>query len=146
MKTSVQFLLKQLGKQAKPFFKSFGLMQTTKVYATTAITSYPGKENVVVLAPHMDDEVIECGGPLAPHAAAGSNITVIFLTDGRYGSHELSKLTGKARLRAENELVATRKQEAHNALRVLGIDQIHFLDAEDGKLSSNRAVAVHLRS
>jgi N-acetylglucosamine malate deacetylase 1 len=41
----------------------------------------------VVLAPHMDDEVLGCGGTMARQVAAGSDVTVIFLTDGRHGDH-----------------------------------------------------------
>lgn len=47
--------------------------------------TYPsglGKKNVLVVAAHMDDEVLGCGGTIARHAAAGDNVSVIWFTDG----------------------------------------------------------------
>jgi hypothetical protein len=38
---------------------------------------------VLVLAPHMDDEVIRCGGVVARHVAAGAQVAVAYMTDGR---------------------------------------------------------------
>jgi len=37
---------------------------------------------VLVLSPHPDDEAIGMGGTLAMHAAGGSEVTVVYLTDG----------------------------------------------------------------
>src|SRR5262245_379009 len=44
----------------------------------------PGRE-ILVLAPHFDDEAIGPGGTLAKHARAGHRLTVAFMTDGRRG-------------------------------------------------------------
>ena len=44
----------------------------------------PGRE-ILVLAPHFDDEAIGPGGTLVKHARAGHRITVAFMTDGRRG-------------------------------------------------------------
>lgn len=40
----------------------------------------PGR--IVVVAPHPDDEVFGCGGLIARHRSVGSEVTVVYLTDG----------------------------------------------------------------
>jgi LmbE family N-acetylglucosaminyl deacetylase len=43
--------------------------------------AYPG-ENILVISPHPDDEIIGCGGTLIKLREAGSKISVLQLTDG----------------------------------------------------------------
>lgn len=40
------------------------------------------RQNVLVLAAHMDDEVLGCGGTIARHAAEGDTVRVAWFTDG----------------------------------------------------------------
>jgi N-acetylglucosamine malate deacetylase 1 len=135
MKKLTKALLKRLSRAARPYLQSSGLLHVSGVYNRTAMVWTPGAERVLVLAPHMDDETIGCGGTLALHAECGADITVCFLTDGRNGSSQLSTLHGKERERRQRELVETRKQEARRAMRELGIKKdIVCLDAEDGAL------------
>ena len=42
------------------------------------------RHKVLVLAPHMDDEVIGCGGSLIKHNEAGDSIDVIYFTNGSH--------------------------------------------------------------
>jgi len=95
-----------------------------------------GEARVMVLAPHMDDEVVGCGGTLRCHALAGAKITVVFLTDGRSSDpHLADRCHNEAEIReAEAALCARRKQEAGEAARILGYDDLVFLDRPDGKL------------
>jgi LmbE family N-acetylglucosaminyl deacetylase len=96
----------------------------------------PGAERVVVLAPHMDDEVLGCGGTLARHVHAGARVSVVFLTDGRYGGR-----LGNA----SQTLAQARKQEARRAGDILGVHRLYFLDAEDSRLDADPATVVGLR-
>lgn len=96
-----------------------------------------------MLAPHMDDEVLGCGGTIARHALAGSKVHVIFLTDGRRGGGALRAPDGTAV--AAQEVVAIRKAEAQRAAQVLGVSALTFLDAEDSLLSSDAHVGLRLR-
>jgi len=119
---------------ARPYLKSYGLLQTAKVFNRSALVWEPGGERVVVLAPHMDDETIGCGGTLAQHVARGSAITVVFLTDGSLGGSEV-----------KGSLTETRQEESRRALRSLGIEQIHFLSGRDGALRAEPELVERLR-
>ena len=79
---------------------------------------------VLVLSPHPDDEAIGCGGTLCRHSAAGDELRVIFLTSGERGS----RVIGPA------ETAATRETEAKASAAVLGVGEIEFLRAPDGRL------------
>ena len=128
------------------YLQSYGLLRTSKVFNTSALVWDPGPERVLVLAPHMDDETIGCGGALARHARAGASVHVVFLTDGRHGSGKLAGLAGEARQAEERKLIATRKEEARRALAALGVADATFLDVEDGTLSQDKEVARRLRA
>jgi LmbE family N-acetylglucosaminyl deacetylase len=91
-----------------------------------------------VRAPHLDDEVLGCGGTIARHVAAGSDVSVTFLTDGRLG--------GVVVPTESRSLVEIRKAEARHAADILGIRTLNFLDAEDSRLSCDAGVATRLRS
>lgn len=138
MNAIVRRLLKFCVRMARPYLRAFGLLQTAKVFNRSALVWEPGAEKVVVLAPHMDDEVIGCGGALARHVACGADVSVVFLTDGSLGG-DTSGPGGAA------ELTATRRREAASALQLIGIDRMSFLDGRDGALESTPALAAALR-
>ena len=144
MKELTKFLLRRFGRAARPYLQSQGLLRTSKVFNNSALVWDPGAERVTVIAPHMDDETIGCGGAIARHVKAGGTVNVVFLTDGRHGSSTLQRLTGEARRTAEMKLVETRKQEAGRALAKLGVSSVTFLDVEDGTLGDDKNVAPRL--
>jgi LmbE family N-acetylglucosaminyl deacetylase len=77
--------------------------------------------NVLVIAPHPDDESIGCGGALASHAARGDRVVVAFLTSGELGLKQLPP----------EEAWRIRESEARKAARVLGIAVVSFLRCPD---------------
>lgn len=81
---------------------------------------------VLVLSPHPDDEAIGAGGTLVAHVRAGSQVTVLYLTDGGGVGEE------------RGELIATRRAEAGAAGARLGVEQI-FWDNPDTRLSNDPA-------
>lgn len=141
MKAVTRLLLKQFARAARPYLKAHGLLQTAKVFNRSALVWEPGNERVVVLAPHMDDETIGCGGTLAQHVARGSQITVIFLTDGSRGG----KADSSSGTRTAGPLTEIRRDEARRALQSLGITELHFLDGEDGGLAPTAPLTARLR-
>jgi LmbE family N-acetylglucosaminyl deacetylase len=119
--------------------KTVGLLQTAKVFNRTTLVWEPGAENVLVLAPHMDDEVIGCGGALAKHVARGAQVTVVFLTDGG-ASGTVAPAAGSS------SLVGTRRREAGLALQTLGVQNSLFLDGPDGALRATPELTGKLRA
>jgi len=91
---------------------------------------------VVVLAPHMDDEVIGPGGTIALHRRAGATVTHVFMTDGLGSDPELNaqRMPADELDRRLRDLGETRKRESREAAELVGIRDLIFLDAPDGKL------------
>jgi N-acetylglucosamine malate deacetylase 1 len=80
--------------------------------------------NVLVLAPHPDDEAIGCGGTLCHHADHGDSITAVFLTSGEVGLQHFPR----------EEAWRIREAEARRASRILGIGELMFLRCSDWTL------------
>lgn len=87
---------------------------------------------IAILAPHMDDEVLGCGGTLAriPDKRA---IHVVYATDGAR-----SPVPTAPWRPAPPGLAEIRRREAREALEVLGVPSgnLHFLELPDGRLRS----------
>jgi N-acetylglucosamine malate deacetylase 1 len=122
------------------------LMGSSAIHTQRPVVCQPEAGRITVLAPHMDDEVLGCGGTIARHVQAGAEVSVIFLTDGRRGGKAYSDLSPAERARKQQELVATRKEEAHRAGEILGVKNISFLDAEDGRLRFDSTAPTRLRA
>lgn len=92
-------------------------------------------KSVIVFAPHQDDEVLGCGGTIIKKVASGSQVNIVFMTDG-CGSH--------AAYITREELIALRRAEAVEAARILGVpeDRVTFLEFPDGALASAKPDAL----
>ena len=83
-------------------------------------------KNILVVAPHCDDEVLGCGGIMAKYAKEGHNVFVAIITNGHIGAPELFKKEGTEKVRAE-------ALQAHD---LLGVQKTHFLDFPAPRLDS----------
>ena len=83
----------------------------------------PTARRVLVVAPHMDDEVIPCGGTLILLAEQGAEIHVTFATDSS---------TGQRSAQAAIELIATRRSEARQVSERIGYvsNELGFPDGQ----------------
>lgn len=93
---------------------------------TIPLTIYP-EDKILVLSPHPDDESIGVGGLLALYS---KQISVIVMTDGRYGNDRYDAF----------EMKKIREQEFVNAMEVVGISDYKFIKIEDGLLIENKNV------
>lgn len=77
-------------------------------------------ENILILAPHPDDETLMAAGLIRRALAQGALVNVCVVTNGDHLCPDKSK--GRRRL-----------QESLNALRLLGVDErnVHFLGYPD---------------
>lgn len=83
--------------------------------------------NVLVLAPHPDDETLGCGGALCLHATRGDRIVVAFLTSGELGLKHLPR----------EEAWKIREAEARQAAKILGVHELAFLRCRDWELADD---------
>jgi len=74
---------------------------------------------VLVVAPHMDDEVLGCGGAIARHVKAGDTVHVCFIAHRKYNNTFDS---------ARNDI---EKQHAAKAQALLGYQEAVYFDLED---------------
>ncbi|MEP7107572.1 MAG: PIG-L deacetylase family protein [Ferruginibacter sp.] len=79
------------------------------------------KKKIVCVGGHPDDPESGCGGTLAKLAAAGNDVTIIYLTTGEAG------IEGKS----HDEAAVIRKQEAINACKILNAKPV-FAGQTDG--------------
>ncbi len=80
------------------------------------------RARVLVLAPHIDDESIACGGTLLLHKAAGSEVRVVFVSDS---SGALAEPVAADRLKATRRL---EMQQVEAALSLASVVELGFPD------------------
>jgi LmbE family N-acetylglucosaminyl deacetylase len=92
----------------------------------TAIKTLP-QGNVLIIAPHPDDEIFGCGGAISQYLAQNQSVQVLILTDGSAAeahSDEDSRLL----------YVATRQQESNHAAQIIGYGRPEFWEFTDREL------------
>jgi LmbE family N-acetylglucosaminyl deacetylase len=91
----------------------------------------PPCQEVLILAPHPDDEALGCAGTIALLKEKGVSVTVAFITDGESLNGAPSAALAKAR-----------QDEGRKAARLLGCREI-FLSIPDGEVNSHAEEAFH---
>jgi len=79
----------------------------------------PSGRKILILSPHIDDEILGAGGTLYKHKLRGDELVCVYLTDGRAGYHPTLKGL---------DYVNARKKEAQEIAKSIGYQQIYFLD------------------
>jgi len=78
--------------------------------------------NVLVIAPHMDDEVLGIGGTIIKHVQNGDVVSVVIVADRVY-QHKIDK-----------KLIEKERAATLRCKEILGYSRINFLALEDEKL------------
>jgi LmbE family N-acetylglucosaminyl deacetylase len=83
-------------------------------------------KTVLVVGAHPDDVDFGCGATMAKLASEGAKLYFVVATEGNRGSrhHQVEK----------EELVKSRRLEQENAAKVLGAQEVIYLEQEDGNL------------
>jgi LmbE family N-acetylglucosaminyl deacetylase len=93
---------------------------------------FPG--TILIIAPHMDDEVLACGGTIArlPHPG---RVHVVYATDGARSYTPVVPWMDST----SPALSSARRAESRSALERLGVSpgNLHFLDFPDGQLEQH---------
>lgn len=82
--------------------------------------------NILIIAPHCDDEILGCGGIMTRFKNEGHNIYVVIVTNGHVGAPELFSSVGTERV----------QNEARNAHKFLGVTKSFFLNFPAPRLDS----------
>ncbi len=80
-------------------------------------------QNVLVIAPHADDEVLGCGGSIARHVSRGDSVHVLVIT---HGAPDIFP----------EPLVQQIRQEMYAAHQLLGVHETRVLDFHAPKLDT----------
>lgn len=87
-------------------------------------------KNILVLAPHPDDESLGCGGTVKLLTQAGMQVDVVLMTRGENGIDA----PGQQPAAIHEQLAVTREAEVRAACAVLGVRAVEFMNGIDGGL------------
>jgi len=91
--------------------------------------------NILVVAPHHDDEVIGCGGTIINHHKKGDKIWIVYITAG---------WSGLPKIKSKKKAIKIIEKEARNACEILGVEKLIFMREEDRNISENEKVVQKL--
>jgi LmbE family N-acetylglucosaminyl deacetylase len=92
----------------------------------TAPDAWDSPQRILIVLAHPDDPEFFCGATIARWTAAGHTVIYWLITCGDKGTSD--------RALSSEQLCSIRHQEQSAAARVLGVEQVHFLDYPDGYL------------
>jgi len=79
-----------------------------------SLQDFRGKRgNILVIAPHPDDDVLGAGGTMAAASAEGKRVFSVYITDGRRSPRKDKNIS-------DDEMAVRRQKEALSALQAIG--------------------------
>lgn len=95
-------------------------------------TSLQLKDKVLIVAPHPDDEVLGCSGLIQRMIENGKQVHIAILSGGGKSHQSCCHID-------ESTLIDSRRNLSRKAAEILGLplNQLHFLDYPDGRISYN---------
>ena len=88
-----------------------------------------GRDNILIIAPHPDDEILGCAGLIQKSLAEGHHVNVIIMSGGGKSHSGCCNITA-------DELVRNRRKLSKEAAKIIGLPDknMHFLDYHDGDI------------
>jgi LmbE family N-acetylglucosaminyl deacetylase len=81
-------------------------------------------DKILVLCAHPDDETLGLGGTICLHKKKNDIVNVLIFATGQYGRD------------SSDEGILKRKNQGKQACKILGVDEVEFLDYEDQLLEN----------
>lgn len=81
---------------------------------------------IIAFSPHPDDAEVIAGGYLAMMTSKGALVKVIVVSDGRMGIGSMEY--------TPDEVIAIRRREELEAMRILGVHDVEFLNYVDSEV------------
>ena len=88
--------------------------------------NHPTPQNVLVITAHPDDPDFGAAGTVSKWTDQGVHVAYLIVTDGSKGSED-PEMTSE-------RLSSIRKKEQINAAKLVGVNDVHFLDFPDGQI------------
>ncbi len=126
-KGAYNFLLKKVYKSTDiDFIENIWQLDYFREVLVPQELVFPKGKNILILAPHQDDEIIGCGGTILKLLEANNNITIGFLTDGAELSNPTESITIRQReAKAVSEFLGCEMLELGIDNISMGISKIH---------------------
>ncbi len=120
-------LLKTYNRRNNQFSKNFIHSNKDKILERNNLVSNLSGERILVLAPHVDDDMIGCGGAIIQYLKDEKEVHIAYLTQ--------SNKRGSLGLNGE-EIIRERKEEAETVAKKIGLplNHLYFLSAKDSEL------------
>ena len=108
------------------YFKVFTLLNNKTILNRNNISSNLPGERILILAPHVDDETIGCGGAILKYKNNSKRLSICYLTKSQ------KRGSGKS----PKDIAKERQEEAYKVAAKVGLvkDDLFFLSGEDGNL------------
>jgi N-acetyl-1-D-myo-inositol-2-amino-2-deoxy-alpha-D-glucopyranoside deacetylase len=88
-------------------------------------------EPLLAIFPHPDDETITAGGLMAAAVERGVPVTLVCATRGEAGESSIPEIADS------EELGVVREQELRDAMRLIGVSDVRFLDYRDSGMEGS---------
>jgi LmbE family N-acetylglucosaminyl deacetylase len=132
MESSAVTDLKPLASLPVPNPFSRRVARSFFAHAARQVSAAELGRRAVVFSPHPDDESLGRGGTMLRKKQAGAALKLVHVSDG----------CAATTLIPRDELTTIRRRESVNAGRVLGLDDIYFLNFPDGHIWEHISVAI----
>ena len=87
---------------------------------------YSSNKDILIVAPHPDDETLGMGGMITQKKKKGALVSVVFLTNGEASLKDVNK----------EEIISNRIKTSKEVAELYGIKNIYRLNLPDGKLEN----------